>query len=319
MIQIEHLTRRFHDLVAVDDVSLDVQQGEVVGFLGPNGAGKSTTIRILTGFLPASSGRAVVGGHDVATHSLEARRLIGYLPELVPLPLDARVDEYLDFRARIKGVPRSARKARRAAVVEQTGLGEMQRRILSQLSRGYRQRVGLADALIADPPVLILDEPTGGLDPGQRQDVLDLIATLRGERTVLLSSHVLAEVDRISTRVAIIHRGKLLAVGTKDELEQKMGRRGDVEIGVEGDTAALVAWLGARDIESHMSAGGRVVAHVGEGADHAELLKALVDAGQPITRFEPLTRSLHELFLELTRGAEVTHRLSHPAPKVPSA
>ena len=318
MIAVDHLTRRFHDLVAVDDVSFQVEPGEVFGFLGPNGAGKSTTIKVLTGFLPATSGRAVVGGHDVATHSLAARRLIGYLPELVPLPLDARVDEYLDFRARIKGVARSARKTRRDAVIEQTGLGEMRRRILSQLSRGYRQRVGLADALIADPPVLILDEPTGGLDPGQRQDVLDLIAQLRGERTVLLSSHVLAEVDRISSRVAIIHRGKLLAVGTKDELEARMGRRGEVEIGTSGDVAALAAELGRRGVESVEGRAGHLVARVADGADLAELLRGLVEAGLPITRFEPLTRSLHELFLELTRGADVEARAARVTEAAPA-
>ena len=168
MIHVEHLTRRFHELVAVDDLSLEVARGEVLGFLGPNGAGKSTTIRILTGFLPASSGRAEVDGLDVATQSLEIRRRLGYLPENVPLPGDARVSEYLEFRARLKGVPPGSRPAALARVLEQCGLVEMRRRIIGQLSRGFRQRVGLADALVADPPVLILDEPTVGLDPGQR-------------------------------------------------------------------------------------------------------------------------------------------------------
>ncbi|MBM3984793.1 MAG: ABC transporter ATP-binding protein, partial [Planctomycetes bacterium] len=226
MILIEHLTRRFHDLVAVDDISLEVAEGQVLGFLGPNGAGKSTTIRILAGFLPASSGRARVAGFDVAEDSLRVRERIGYLPESVPLPPDARVDEYLEFRARLKGVPAARRPAARERVLQDCGLLPMRRRIIGQLSRGYRQRVGLADALVADPPVLILDEPTGGLDPGQRQEVLDLVAALRGRRTVLLSSHVLAEVEHTCSRVAIIQRGRIVGQGTKAELEAEAGRRG---------------------------------------------------------------------------------------------
>ncbi|HEX5010466.1 MAG TPA: ABC transporter ATP-binding protein, partial [Planctomycetota bacterium] len=249
MIRVEHLTRRFHDLVAVDDISLDVPPGDIVGFLGPNGAGKTTTIRILTGFLPASSGRAEVAGFDVASDSLKVRERVGYLPENVPLPPDARVEEYLEFRARLKQVPASRRAAARERVLGQCGLLPMRRRIIEQLSRGYRQRVGLADALIADPPVLILDEPTGGLDPGQRQEVLDLVAGLRGERTVLLSSHVLAEVEHSCSRVAIIQRGRIVAQGTKAELEASAGRRGEVEIRAPGQGERLAAVLAARGLQ----------------------------------------------------------------------
>ncbi len=300
-IRIEHLVRRFHDLVAVDDVSFDVHAGEVFGFLGPNGAGKSTTIRILTGFLPATSGRAEIFGHDVARDSLAARRLIGYLPENVPLPLDARVDEYLEFRARLKGVATRERGGRRDKVVAQCGLETMRRRILGQLSRGYRQRVGLADALIADPPLLVLDEPTGGLDPGQRQEVLDLVGRLKGERTVLFSSHVLAEVEQISSRVAIIQHGRLLAVGSKQELEEAEGRQGQVAVSAGPDSSALLAWL---DGHGHLAEiAGEGVVHVRLPAEGrpAGLLAELVAAGLPVDRFEPLTRSLHEIFLELTR------------------
>lgn len=314
MIRIEHLTRRFGDLVAVDDVSLEVAEGEVLGFLGPNGAGKTTTIRILTSFLPASSGRAEVAGFDVATHGLDVRRLVGYLPEHVPLPLDARVDEYLEFRARLKGVPARKRKAAREAVLEQCGLVDMRRRILAQLSRGYRQRVGLADALIADPPVLILDEPTGGLDPGQRQEVLDLIGRLRGQRTVMLSTHVLAEIESISSRLAIIQNGRLIAIGTKQELEQTVGRQGEVEIAADSDPARLEQWLDAAGIEHEPGPGSVRIVRLGHDRDPAELLREIVSAGVPVSRFDPLNRSLHEIFLDLTAGAETRTR-THPDPE----
>lgn len=304
MIATEHLTRRFHDLLAVDDVSLTVERGEVCGFVGPNGAGKSTTIRILTGFLPASSGRASVAGHDVASDSLAVRRQIGYLPENVPLPTDARVDEYLEFRGRLKGLPPGARHAARERVLAQCGLLPMRRRIIGQLSRGYRQRTGLADALLADPPVLILDEPTGGLDPGQRQDVLDLVAEMRGRRTVLLSSHVLAEVEQACTRVAIISSARLVAQGTREQLQQAAGRRGEIEIGAEGDEERLRAEL-RRLGHAPLGSGERraIVVRVADEVRPAELLAALVGAGVRVSSFRPLTRSLHEIFLDLTRSA----------------
>jgi len=303
LIRVEHLTRRFHDLVAVDDISLDVAPGEIVGFLGPNGAGKTTTIRILTGFLPATSGRAEVAGFDVASDSLKVRERVGYLPENVPLPPDARVDEYLEFRARLKNVPASGRAAARERVLGQCGLLPMRRRIIEQLSRGYRQRVGLADALIADPPVLILDEPTGGLDPGQRQEVLDLVAGLRGERTVLLSSHVLAEVEHSCSRVAIIQRGRILAQGTKAELEANAGRRGEVEIRAKGQGDRLAAVLAARGLSPRREPDGDTcVVRLPEDAAGARLLADLVREGLAVDSFRPLERSLHDLFLELTRA-----------------
>jgi len=302
LIRVEHLTRRFHALVAVDDVSLAVAPGEIVGFLGPNGAGKTTTIRILTGFLPASSGSAEVAGFDVATESLKVRERIGYLPENVPLPPDARVDEYLEFRARLKNVPPAARAKARDRVLDVCGLQPMRRRIVGQLSRGYRQRVGLADALIADPPVLILDEPTGGLDPGQRQEVLDLVAGLRGERTVLLSSHVLAEVEHSCSRVAIIQRGRILAQGTKAELEASAGRRGEVEIRARGQGERLGAALVARGLQPRAGEPEAWVVRLPEEGAGARLLAELVREGLAIDSFRPLERSLHDLFLELTRA-----------------
>lgn len=303
MILLEHLTRRYHDLLAVDDISLQVEQGEVLGFLGPNGAGKSTTIKILTSFLPATSGRAEVAGFDVASQGLAVRRCIGYLPENVAVPPDARVDEYLEYRARLKGLSRADRRTRRDFVLEAAGLLPMRRRILSQLSRGYRQRVGLADALLTDPKVLFLDEPTGGLDPAQRADVLELIGALRGRRTVMLSSHVLAEVDTVCSRVAIIKEGRIVAQGTSAELEQQAGRQGEVAIELDGDPAPLGAALEAKGVTARPSKDGRTwVAQLGEEDDVAALLASLVKAGLPVRRFEPLTRSLQQIFLDLTRS-----------------
>jgi len=303
LIRIEHLTRRFHDLVAVDDVSLDVAEGDVLGFLGPNGAGKSTAMRILAGFLPASSGRAQVAGFDVAGDSLRVRQHIGYLPENVPLPPDARVDEYLEFRARLKEVPATRRLAARERVLQDCGLVPMRRRIIGQLSRGYRQRVGLADALISEPPVLILDEPTGGLDPAQRQEVLDLVASFRGRRTVLLSSHVLAEVEHACSRVAIIQRGRIVAQGTKAELEASAGRRGEIAVRARGAGPRLCAALQSRGLAPRAEPDpDAFVVRLERDADAAPLLAALVAAGLPVDAFRPLERTLHDIFLDLTRA-----------------
>jgi ABC-2 type transport system ATP-binding protein len=303
LIHIEHLTRRFHDLVAVDDISLDVARGEVLGFLGPNGAGKTTTIRILTGFLPATSGRAEIDGIDVAANSLDVRRRIGYLPENVPLPADARVGEYLDFRARLKGIARGKRASACDRVLDLCGLVPMRRRILNQLSRGYRQRVGLADSLLAEPPVLILDEPTGGLDPGQRQEVLDMVHRLRGERTVMLSSHVLAEVERVCSRVAIIKNGRIVAGGTREQLEADAGRRGEVEIQAPGRGDALAAWLTEQGLKPQREAGSDTcIVHLERDEDGPPLLAAAIAAGLPIGCFRPLSRSLQDIFLDLTRS-----------------
>jgi ABC-2 type transport system ATP-binding protein len=231
------------------------------------------------------------------------RRRIGYLPENVPLPTDARVDEYLEFRARLKGVSGAALPQARARVLRLCGRESMRRRIVGQLSRGYRQRVGLADALIADPPVLILDEPTGGLDPGQRQEVLDLVASLAGERTVLLSSHVLAEVEHVCTRVAIIQQGRIVATGTREELEAGAGHQGEVEIVADGAGGRLAACLAERGLAIvRRPAADTCVVCLADEADSPALLAALVRAELPVSSFRPLRRSLHEIYLDLTRS-----------------
>ena len=218
MIEVDHLTKRFGATVAVDDVSFTIERGEVVGFLGPNGAGKTTTIRVLTCFHPATAGAARVAGNDVLTDPLGVRRAIGYLPENVPIYTDMRVEEYLRYRAELKGVPRPMRRSAVAEAMERCGVTEVRRKMVGQVSRGYRQRVGLADALVARPPILILDEPTSGLDPNQRRRMKELIRGLADEHTVLFSSHILSEVADVSSRVMVIHQGRLCADGRIDDL-----------------------------------------------------------------------------------------------------
>ena len=227
MIEVRDLDKNYGSHRAVRGISFQVQPGEVVGFLGPNGAGKTTTIRVLTGYHPATSGTARVAGLDVVRDSLAVRRQIGYLPENVPLYPDMRVVEYLRFRARLKGVRGRSVRAHVDAAMERCGVTEVARKLVGQISRGYRQRVGLADALVARPPILILDEPTSGLDPNQRRKVKDLVRSLATEHTILFSSHILAEVEAVSTRVILIDRGVIRADGTPAELTRAAheGRR----------------------------------------------------------------------------------------------
>ncbi|MBI5852550.1 MAG: ABC transporter ATP-binding protein [Planctomycetes bacterium] len=213
MIDVEHLSKRFGSTLAVDDVSFAIPRGEVVGFLGPNGAGKTTTIRVLTCYHPATAGAVRVAGADVVKDPIAVRRAIGYLPENVPLYPDMRVEEYLRYRAELKGVARGLRRAFVHQAMERCGVTEVRRKMVGHVSRGYRQRVGLADALVARPPILILDEPTSGLDPNQRRRMKALIKELAREHTILFSSHILAEVADVVGRVLVIHQGKLRADG----------------------------------------------------------------------------------------------------------
>ena len=228
MIEVSNLTKRYAGNTAVADVSFNVTRGEIVGLLGPNGAGKSTTMRILSCFIPATSGTARVAGLDVFTQADEVRRRIGYMPENNPLHYDMRVREYLKFRARLKGLGRSRSRQRVDAVVAQCGLSDVSRRIIGHLSKGYRQRVGLADALVHEPELIILDEPTIGLDPSQIRVVRQLIKELGRSHTVLLSSHILPEVEMTCNRVMIMREGRILAADTPENLEKSMGRSGHV-------------------------------------------------------------------------------------------
>jgi ABC-2 type transport system ATP-binding protein len=218
VIEVEHLSKSYGTRRAVDDLSFSVAKGEVVGFLGPNGAGKSTTLRMLTGFLPPTAGRIRIDGLDMLSAPVEAKKKIGYMPEACPLYGEMRVDEYLRYRAELKGVSRAQMTSRIGAALEMASVKEVAGRIIGQLSKGTKQRVGLADALVADPPLLVLDEPTAGLDPNQIRQVRDVIKGLAGQKTVLLSTHILPEVEASCGRVVIIHRGKLVREGTPDKI-----------------------------------------------------------------------------------------------------
>lgn len=225
MIVVEHLTKYYGEYPAVRGVSFSVEKGQVVGFLGPNGAGKSTTMRILAGFLTASSGKATIGGKDVFWDPIEARRRVGYMPESCPLYTDMRVDEYLWFRGGLKGLGRSERKTRMGYVMERCWLTDVRRQLIGTLSKGYRQRVGLADALLADPPVLILDEPTAGLDPTQIRETRKLMRELGQMHTMLLSTHILSEVEATCDSVIVIYQGQKVADGSLAAVRQQHGNK----------------------------------------------------------------------------------------------
>jgi len=243
VIVVENLTKRFASTVAVDNVSFKVEQGEILGFLGPNGAGKTTTMRILTCFMPATSGKATVDGFDVFTQSLEVRQRIGYMPENTPLYPEMRVSEYLNFRARLKGVPYTERRKKIGYRLDQCGIADVQHRIIGQLSKGYRQRVGLAEALLHDPKVLILDEPTIGLDPNQIRQTRQLIRDLGKNHTVILSTHILPEVEMVCGRVLIIHKGRIVADEQVEGLLSRMRRGATVHAEVKGPGAPIKSAL----------------------------------------------------------------------------
>lgn len=239
MIEVENLSKRYGDLVAVDGISFQIGEGEIVGFLGPNGAGKTTTMRMLTGYLPATGGTAKIAGFDIFTQSLEVRRRIGYLPEHPPVYADMTVGGYLDFVAKIKGVPSGQRSGRRDTVLGQCGLEDVRGRVIGALSKGYRQRVGLAQALIHDPQVLVLDEPTIGLDPKQIIEIRTLVKGLGGKHTVILSTHILPEVSMTCERVVVIHKGRIVG----DQSIKDITARGSLEeaflrLTAEDETAA---------------------------------------------------------------------------------
>jgi ABC-2 type transport system ATP-binding protein len=222
MIDVQNLTKQYAGRTAVNDISFQVQPGEIVGFLGPNGAGKSTTMRILSGYMPATSGRASVAGFDVFHQSIQVRQSVGYMPEMAPLYTEMKVKEYLSFRAELKGLSGHAMRRRVGEVMELTGVADMRRRLIGNLSKGYRQRVALADALVHKPSLLILDEPTNGLDPVQIRQVRDLLRGLKSKHTVLLSTHILHEVEQTCDRVIMIHQGRLRANDTPENLTRQL-------------------------------------------------------------------------------------------------
>ena len=239
MIEVKHLSKIYGATPAIQDVDFSVASGEILGFLGPNGAGKTTTMRILTGYIPATTGTAKIAGYDVHEQSMEVRRRIGYLPENPPLYLDMTVEGFLMFVARLKGVAAGDRLSRVDWSIERCQLGEKRKSLIRKLSKGYKQRVGLAHAIVHDPPVIILDEPTVGLDPKQIIEVRNLIKSLAGEHTIILSTHILPEVSMTCDRVTIINRGKVVATDTPDNLMSHLTAKGGYELDVEGDVFSL--------------------------------------------------------------------------------
>jgi len=235
MIKVKNLVKRYVNVNAVDNISFDVEENEIVGLLGPNGAGKTTTMRILTCFMPATAGSATVAGYDVFTDSLNVRQQIGYLPENVPLYLDMRVNEYLMFRAKLKNIPRRERRKKIEYCLEMTGITDVQKQIIGTLSKGYKQRVGLADTLIHDPKILILDEPTIGLDPNQIRQIRGVIKGLGQKHTVLLSTHILPEVEMVCDRVMIINKGKIVAMDTPSNLMRQLKTGSNLVLEIRGD------------------------------------------------------------------------------------
>jgi len=307
MIEVENLTKAYGDVVAVQNVTFRVEKGEVLGFLGPNGAGKTTTMRILTGFQPATSGRVRVAGYDVATHPIEVKRRIGYLPENVPLYGDMTVGAYLDFVADVKRIPPERKRTRVAETIERTALGEVRNRLIGKLSKGYRQRVGLAQALVHEPDVLVLDEPTEGLDPRQIIEVRELIRELAGGHTVILSSHILPEVSRICGRVVIINRGRIVATDTPQRLEESLRGARELRLLVRGTQAAAEAAVsavpGVAFTSWRATDDGVLEGTVRSSAD-AEVREAIaasiIRSGLGLLEMSPVGMSLEDIFLTLT-------------------
>jgi ABC-2 type transport system ATP-binding protein len=307
MIRVENLTKRYGMRTAVDDVSFEVDKGEILGFLGPNGAGKTTTMRILSGFLPSDAGRAIVAGFDVFEKPLESKRRVGYLPEIPPLYTEMRVDSYLRFVAKIKGVSSGDIPRRIAYVKERCGLSEHGQRLIKHLSKGFKQRVGLAQALIHDPEVLILDEPTIGLDPKQIVEVRELIKSLGGDHTVILSTHILPEVSMTCERVVIINNGRIVAVDTPENLSNRFsgGQRIEVEVGAtaEGVKPVLERVTGVRQVTEEATETGRrrlIVESDGTGEIRHLLSRAVFESGADLYQIRAESMSLEEVFVRLT-------------------
>ncbi|RTZ90674.1 MAG: hypothetical protein DSY91_06060 [Deltaproteobacteria bacterium] len=311
MIEIQNLTKRYGHIKAVENISFTVQKGEILGFLGPNGAGKTTTMRVLTGYFPPTEGRARIAGFDITEKPLEVKKRIGYLPENVALYNDMRVIDYLKFVGRVKGIKRSAKlKQQVSRVVELCGIDDMQKRIIGKLSKGYRQRVGLAQALLGDPEVLILDEPTVGLDPKQIVEIRKLIKELGGERTVILSTHILPEVQMICERVIIINEGKIAAIDTPDNLNKQLSNRVVILMEIEGDPQKIVSTLEGVEgvLEVKQKKKGKVKQYeVVTRPDRdlrKDLARAVFENQLGLYELKTVEMSLEEIFLKLVTQEE---------------
>jgi ABC-2 type transport system ATP-binding protein len=307
VIEVQHLSKRYGPFTAVSDVSFRVERGEILGFLGPNGAGKTTTMRVLTGYMPPTEGKAIVAGYDVQEQPLEAKRRTGYLPETPPLYTEMTVQDYLTFVAKIKGVPRSERTSRVASAMERTRVADVANRHCGKLSKGYRQRVGLAQALLHNPEVLILDEPTAGLDPKQIIETRQLIKQLAGDHTIILSTHILPEVSQTCQRVVIINKGRVVAVDTPDNLTSRVSGSETMYVQVDSvgtdAKAALEAVPGVTGVTladtRETLTGFEVQSEPGRDV-RRQLAAAIVNRGWGLLELRPLRLSLEEIFLHLT-------------------
>lgn len=312
MIQVENLVKRYGSHVAVDDLTFTVEAGKIYGFLGPNGAGKTTTMNVMTGYVAADGGSVVIDGHDVLKEPLKAKACIGYLPEVPPLYPDMTVREFLLFAAELKKVPKRERKERVHELMERLDLTEMENRLIRNLSKGYRQRVGLAQALVGNPKVLILDEPMVGLDPKQIIEMRDLIKGLAGKHTVILSSHILSEISAVCDHIMIISRGKLAASGSPDELQKMMQGTAQLIVTVLGEQEKIRGILEQMEEVADFSfedggEEGSVLIRISakEDADiRRPLSVALSGAGMPVLSMNRSEKSLEDIFLELTESAE---------------
>jgi len=308
LIEVQDLTKSYGSVTAVDHVSFTVNKGEILGFLGPNGAGKTTTMRILTGFMPATSGTARVAGFDVFNDSLEVRRRIGYLPEAPPVYPDMSVETYLDFVARIKNVPAEKRADRITDALEKTSLADKRFELIKRLSRGYKQRVGIAQALVHDPDVIILDEPTVGLDPKQIIEVRHLIKGLAGTHTIILSTHILPEVSMTCDRVVIINKGKIAAVDTPQNLTSQLKGGQRIRVEAQAPEAALRETLaqvpGASRVQVETTRNdGHVILSVeaAQGKDiRSQVAARIIEKGWPLFELRGVSVSLEDIFLQLT-------------------
>jgi len=311
MIKVENLTKRYAGQPAIQDLNFEVGKGEIMGFLGPNGAGKTTTMRILASFMPPTSGRATVAGFDVFAQSLQARAHLGYMPENVPLYSDMRVTEYLDYRAALKGVPHRRVAERVGDVKELCGLKEVENKLIAALSKGYRQRVGLADALLNEPDLLILDEPTIGLDPNQIRQVRDLIRNLGKQHTILLSTHILPEVEMTCNRVIIIHKGRIEACDTPESLLGKIRQAGGVlleaKVGADNGAEELKKISGVRDVIVNSDGDWKLFSlRVESGADVREEIFRLATARQwSVRELTQRRATLEDAFVEITHSDSV--------------
>lgn len=311
MIKVENLTKKYAGQTAIRDLNFEVGKGEIMGFLGPNGAGKTTTMRILASFMPPTSGRASIAGFDTFTQSLQARAHLGYMPENVPLYNDMRVTEYLNYRAALKGIRRRRVAERVGDVKELCGLKEVENKLIGALSKGYRQRVGLADALVHEPDLLILDEPTSGLDPNQIRQVRELIKNLGRQHTILLSTHILPEVEMTCSRVIIIHRGRIEACDTPENLLNRIRTAGGVVVeaktGADDGATELRSIPGVRDVSASEDGDWKTFAlRVESGGDvREEVFKLARDRHWIVRELTARRATLEDVFVEITHSDEV--------------